>query len=114
MGNDDEKQKDESGSSESGPDGNGRVGEVLDPENGLTGVLSRLQKMATQTLADNLGTVVTCVLTSVKKNHLSGAKMLLELAGQVQSENGVSEAEYRSFAEELWKEYEKAVGEVVD
>jgi len=113
MGNDGEEQEEAGGSGQSAADYDLGAGEVLDPENGPTELASKLQKMAAEALAKHLTEVVDCVVTNVKKHHLPSAKMLLDLAGRVQSEDGVSEAEYRSFAEELWKAYQKSVGDVV-
>jgi len=114
MGNDEKEQEDESESGQSSSRRDLGVGEVLDPENGLTNVVAMLHNEAARVLAKNLTLVVDCILDNVKKGNLSSAKLLMELAGQAQSEKGVSEVEYRSFAEELWKEYRKSVGEVAD
>jgi hypothetical protein len=77
-----------------------------EPERARGGAKKRLKQAAEKALDDNVPLVVTCLLTSIGQNHVTGAKMLIELADGPEDEDEALGDGYPSLAEVLWKELE--------
>jgi len=80
--------------------------EEPDPENGRAGVGTLLQRAADAAVSKYINIVVNSVLGNIQDKHLPSVKLLMDVAGHLESKNPTP-ADFESFARLLMKEFRK-------
>ena len=80
-----------------------------DPKNGRAGVGTLLQRAADAAVSKYINIVVNSVLGNIQDKHLPSVKLLMDVAGHLESKNPTP-ADFESFARLLMKEFLKEQG----